>query len=288
MKEFLKKILAPVDGSEPSREAEQVTAQIARKTGAAVTVMHVIPYSLIYAKLRSGYEVPRDIRNQIIGAIEDNAQKIIDDALAFFTKEGITVDANRQNYADVAYSILKTSKRGYDLIVMGGRGENEKDPYAIGSVTKKVMGHSDVSTLIIKKVSSFSKMLVCLDDSQYSINALKFALQLGDRMGSKITLINVQESKIHELSPETAEELGQQIISHALGRIMRSELKVEKRVAFGIPPEKIVGMAEKEDQDLIVMSSVGLGAIREFLLGSVCEDVVQKARCSVLVVPPGR
>ncbi len=288
MKEFLEKILAPVDGSEPSREAEQVTAQIARKTGAAVTVMHVIPYSLIYAKLRSGYEVPRDIRNQIIGAIEDNAQKIIDDALAFFTKEGITVDANRQNYADVAYSILKTSKRGYDLIVMGGRGENEKDPYAIGSVTKKVMGHSDVSTLIIKKVSSFSKMLVCLDDSQYSINALKFALQLGDRMGSKITLINVQESKIHELSPETAEELGQQIISHALGRIMRSELKVEKRVAFGIPPEKIVGMAEKEDQDLIVMSSVGLGAIREFLLGSVCEDVVQKARCSVLVVPPGR
>jgi nucleotide-binding universal stress UspA family protein len=288
MKEFLKKILAPVDGSGPSREAEQVTAQIARKTGAAVTVMHVIPYSLLYAKLRSGYEIPRDIRNQIIGAIEENAQKIIDEALAFFTEEGITVDANRENYTDVAYSILKTSKRGYDLIVMGGRGENEKDPYAIGSVTKKVVGHSEVPTLIIKKASSFSNMLVCLDDSQYSINALKFAVQLGERMNSKITLINVQEPRIRELSPETAEELGRQILSHALGGIIRSELKVEKRVAFGIPPEKIVETAEKDGQDLVVMSSVGLGAIREFLLGSVCEDVVEKAKCSVLVVPPGR
>jgi nucleotide-binding universal stress UspA family protein len=107
-------------------------------------------------------------------------------------------------------------------------------------------------------------------------------------MNSKITLINVQEPKIHELSPETAKELGQQILSHALSPIMRKELNVEKRVAFGIPPEKIVETAEKEGQDLIVMSSVGLGAIKEFLLGSVCEGVVQKAKCSVLVVPPRR
>jgi nucleotide-binding universal stress UspA family protein len=139
-----------------------------------------------------------------------------------------------------------------------------------------------------KESVSFSNMLVCLDDSQHSINSLKFPVQLGDRMDSKITLINVQEPKIHEPSPETAEELDQQILSHALGRIMRSELKVEKRAAFSSPPEKIVETAEKEDQDLIVMSSVGLGEIREFLLGSVCEDVVQKAKCSVLVVPPGR
>jgi len=288
MKSFLSKILAPVDGSQSSRQAMEVTAQIAKRTGASVTVIHVIPYSILYARIRYGYQIPSDIRNQLMGSIEDNAKKAIDDAYAFLTKDGITVSTSMPKFSDVAHSILGTSSHGYGLIVMGGRGENEKDPYGVGSVTKKVVRHSNTPTLVVKKVSPLSKMLVCMDGSKHSVNALNFAVKLGKVMGSNITLINVQERPLHELSPETAEELGQHILSHALNKIVRKDLKIDKRVAFGVPPDAIIDVAEKEGQDLVVVSTRGQGTISKFLLGGVTEDVVEKARCSVLVVPEKR
>lgn len=62
-------------------------------------------------------------------------------------------------------------------------------------------------------------------------------------------------------------------------------MKIEKKVDFGVPQEMIVEVAEKEGQDLIVLSSIGLGTLRRFLLGNVGDDVINKAKCSVLVVP---
>jgi nucleotide-binding universal stress UspA family protein len=246
----------------------------------------VIPHTILYGRLRSGYQIPTDIRNQIIGGIEDNARKAIDDAYAFLTKNGVVTNTTMPKFSDVADSILRTAKRGYDLIIMGGRGEEVKDPYGVGSVTKKVIRHSKKPTLIIKKSSSLSKMLVCLDGSRHSINALNFAVKIGELMDSNITLINVQDRHLRELSPESAEKLGQFILSRAVDKIMKTNLKIDKKVAFGVPPDTIIEVAEREAQDLVVLSSIGHNTISQLLLGSVADDVISKAKCSVLVVPP--
>jgi nucleotide-binding universal stress UspA family protein len=283
---FLRKILVPVDGSESSLRAEETAAIIAKKMLATVTVMHVLPYSLIYAKFRSGYQIPIAIRDEIVGRIEERADEVLKDAEDFFRKEGIKVKGNRVEFSDVAYSILKVSKDRYDMIVMGGRGENEKDPYALGSVTKKVARSSASPILIVKKASHLLNMLVCIDGSEHSVNALDYAIKLGEKMDSRITLMNVQDPQLREVSPKTAEELADQILSRAIHAIKRTGLKIEKKVDFGVPQEMIVEAAEKGGHDLIVLSSIGLGTLRRFLLGSVSDDVINKARCSVLVVPP--
>ncbi len=46
----------------------------------------------------------------------------------------------------------------------------------------------------------------------------------------------------------------------------------------------ILDFAVKNDNDVIVIGSRGLGGIREFVLGSVSHNVVQHARIPVLVV----
>jgi nucleotide-binding universal stress UspA family protein len=46
----------------------------------------------------------------------------------------------------------------------------------------------------------------------------------------------------------------------------------------------IVAEAEDEDFDLIVMGSRGLGGIKEYILGSVSNQVVHEAKSPVLVV----
>jgi len=160
---------------------------------------------------------------------------------------------------------------------MGARGKNEKNPYALGSVTKKVIRQVTCPTLFVKKTFSLSNLLVCIDGSEYSIKALDYVVKFAEKIGSKITLLNIQDRRLLNLSSKVAEELGKQILLRALSAIKRKELKVDKRVEFGVTPDAIIEAAEKGNHDLIVLGSRGLGAVKRFLLGSVSDDVSHKA-----------
>lgn len=128
-------------------------------------------------------------------------------------------------------------------------------------------------------------MLVGVDGSEHSFKVLNYAIKLSEKMGSKLALLNVQDHRLYHVSPKTAEEAGQRILSKALKAVGKEELKVDKRLTFGVPSDKIVEIAEKGTHDLIVLGSRGLGAVKRFLLGSVSDDVSLKAKCSVLLVP---
>lgn len=277
-KNFLGRILVPIDGSASSLMAEETTAIIAKKTGAAVTVFHV------KQELRLGYQLPRSVQDELLGSIEQYAERIVNSARALFSEEKVKIDTETLS-GDSAESILEFSKEGYDLIVMGAHGENEKGPYALGSVTKKVIRHTICPTLIVKKVSALSNLLVCIDGSGNAIKALDYSAKLAEKMGSNITLLNVQERRLYDSSPKTAEELGEKILSKALNAVRKRKLKVGKKLEFGVPSDVIAEVAEKGKYDLIVLGSRGLGTVSRFLLGSVSDDVSHKAKCSLLLVP---
>ena len=277
-KEFVRKILVPVDGSVSSLMAEETASLIAKKTRATVTVLQVMQ------ELRLGSPLPRNVEEELSGRIEQEAEKITNEARALFTEEGVTVDAKMTKRDNPADSILELSN-DYDLIVMGVHGESEKGPHTLGSVAKNVVRNVTRPTLIVKKVSDLSNMLVGIDGSEHSIKAFEYAVKLAGRMGSRITLLNVQELRIHTVSPETAKEIGNQTLSKALNAVEKGSLEVSKRLEFGVPSDVIAEFAEKEKHDLIVLGSRGLGAVRRFLLGSISDDVSLKAKCSVLIVP---
>jgi nucleotide-binding universal stress UspA family protein len=276
--EFLGKILIPVDGSDLSLMAEETGAIIAKKTNATVTVL--------YAKkaLELGYRLPSSIQDEVLSSMEQEAMQTVNDARALFREEKVKVDTKIMESGDPTDNILNVSKN-YDIIIMGAHGENEKDPYALGSVTRKVLRHTDRPTLIVKTGSALSNLLVCIDGSDYSIKALDYAIKFAEKMKSKITMLNVQEQKLHKASPKAVEELGQQILSKALGTVEKTKVKVDKKLEIGIPSNRIAEAAEKGNHDLIVLGSRGLGTVDRFLLGSVSDEVSHKAKCSVLIVP---
>ena len=292
-KEFLRKVLVPVDGSDSSLLAEETAVIVAKKTGATVTVLHVIRkleehYRLLYATQGLEHDIPDSIIKEILDLTEQEANKIVNDARTLFNKEGVTIDTKILRGIDPADSIIEFSKKDYDLIVMGARGKNEKDPYALGSVTKKAIRHTTCPTLFVKKVCSLSNLLVCIDGSEHSTKALDYAVKLAEKIGSKITLLNVQERRLHDLSPYArivSEKLGERILSKALSAIGKKGLKADRRVESGVTSDRIVEVAERGNHDLIVLGSRGLGTGKRFLLGSVSDDVSHKAKCSVLIFP---
>jgi len=275
----LKRILVPVDGSASSLMAEETGAKIAKKTGAVVTVLHVMQETTL------DYTVPRSIQDELLGHIEQRSQDIINNARALFKEEKVEVDAETFS-GNPANDILDFSKSGFDLIVMGACGEHEKDTCILGSVTKNVIRHTTCPTLVAKQVSSLSNMLVCTDGSEHALKALDFAAKLAEKMDSKIVLLHVQEEKLHKVSPKTAEDLGQKILAKTVRILGKRKSKIDRQLEFGVPANVIVDVAEKGNHDLIVLGRRGLGTIDRFLLGSVSDDVSHKAKCSVLIIPP--
>jgi nucleotide-binding universal stress UspA family protein len=280
-RQFLKKILVPVDGSSPSLMAQRTAANIAKKTGASVTAFHMLQ------ELNLGYTLPTTLRDELIDSVEQHANQIETNALALFKREKVEADVSRLKGADAADAILKLSEKNYDLIVMGASGEDILDPNLLGSVTKKVMRHTKLPTLITKNTRLLSKILVCTDGSKNAVLALNYAAELSKQAGSKLTLLSVVEKKIRDLSPETAKKAGEQIIQNTVKAAGKKERKLDELVKFGPAANTITEVAKEGNYDLIVMGSRGSGAVSRFLIGSVSDNVCHKAECSVLIVPTG-
>jgi len=280
-KQFLKKILVPVDGSSPSLMAQRTAANIAKKTGASVTAFHMLQ------ELNIGYTLPSTLRDELIDSVEQHANQIETNALALFKREKVDADVSRLKGADAADAILKLSQKNYDLIVMGASGEDISDPNLLGSVTKKVMRHTKLPTVITKNASPLSKILVCTDGSKNSAVALNYAVELSKQAGSKLTLLSVVEQRIRDLSPETAKKAGEKIIQNTVKTARIKELKLDELVKFGPAANTITEVAKEGNYDLIVMGSRGLGTVSRFLIGSVSDNVCHKAECSVLIIPTG-
>jgi nucleotide-binding universal stress UspA family protein len=74
------------------------------------------------------------------------------------------------------------------------------------------------------------------------------------------------------------------IASDACAVLQGVSERCEPLVTRGNPADRILDAARERDADLIVLGAKGVSGIRQFLLGSVAENVVRHAPCSVLVV----
>ena len=136
------------------------------------------------------------------------------------------------------------------------------------------------------------KILVAIEQSQYSTKALERAVELAKQEGAALTALVVAETVkgIEEVYPDTlleekllaqAKGTAENAKSFAKGQGVTLQTLVQ---ASSSPEEAILDQAAKLGVDLIVVGSRGKKGIARFLLGSVASTVVTHAPCSVLVV----
>jgi nucleotide-binding universal stress UspA family protein len=149
----------------------------------------------------------------------------------------------------------------------------------------------------------FSKILVGIDGSEYSRNAVNYALDLAVKYGSELFLLAIVPSKVHHgdssgvfgmVTPsyfdEYKKEAGkwfEEIINHINKETTIDAGNRVKSEVISTPfstPASILNYAEERDVDLIVIGTRGNSGLKKMLLGSVASDVVTYSYCPVLVV----
>jgi len=141
----------------------------------------------------------------------------------------------------------------------------------------------------------YSNILVAFDGSKASNKALDHAISmLQVTPDAKISIIHVfgfprvyfGESYAPISTSVTKEyyDLAEQTVETAKQRLKDAGVTGTVELIQGAPAEVILDYSKKNNFDVIIIGSRGLGGIREFVLGSVSHNVVQHARIPVLVV----
>lgn len=142
----------------------------------------------------------------------------------------------------------------------------------------------------------FSRILVGLDGSDYSLRALDFAIDLAKKYQSELVLVHVVMRQIYAINPPEAgilagtaivrelETEGKTILAQGEEKVKAQGLPVEARLRQGVPAEELLRAAADEKADLMVLGSRGLSQVRAFLLGSVSDKVSHHAKCPTLIV----
>jgi universal stress protein A len=142
------------------------------------------------------------------------------------------------------------------------------------------------------------RILVPIDFSEHSKNALKYAIPFAQKFKASIDLLYVVEPTIYPADfsfgqigfPNVEEELrtrGTQELDTLIAKEIAGVVPAKRVVSIGKPFYEINLYAEEQKIDLIIIATHGHSGMEQILFGSTAEKVVRKAPCPVLIVRMG-
>jgi nucleotide-binding universal stress UspA family protein len=153
--------------------------------------------------------------------------------------------------------------------------------------TEALLENAESTAIKIKKI------LVPIDFSPASLEALSVARRIAARMGAVITLLHVVEPiggapDFTEL-PTASTNADTFDAEKKLRRLANSlaNTKIAKpkcSIATGVAAHEIIEAAKAGDMDLIIIATNGITAWKYFCIGSTAERVARAASCPVLLV----
>jgi nucleotide-binding universal stress UspA family protein len=304
---MIRSILVPLDGSEFAEWALPAAVSIARRTGAKLELVSVT------------IQVPASVSAHIPGygpAWESGARERALDYLKSISDRTtisgeITAHVSIRSGDIVDSLVQEAGEIPADLIVMSTHGRGPLQRMWLGSVADGVVRHSPVPVLLIPPREGttpdltserlFGRVLVPLDGSGYSEEVLPWAVALGELGGAGYTLLEIIQPPmvlgppygtfppphIDDTQLRSLRLASRDYLEGVAERLRTREFRVETTVRDDpSTAQGILDQAEKNDIDLIAMSTHGRGGLGRVLLGSVADKVVRGATFPVLLLRP--
>lgn len=304
----LRNILVPIDFSETSTRSIETAQRLAQRFSAVIHLVHVHEYYYPVGFIAPGAPVPMSM----ITCRQKDADRIRKQLGELARKHGIPItNCHIRNDTPVFNGVCKVARQiGADLIVMQTHGRTGIQRFFEGSHAERIVQHSPCPVFVarkrrrkasripsgVKPTESIDSILVPVDFSQCSLEALEYAIQFAERVAAHLIVFHTA----HFDYAYTADGYAMVDLSVLIGRTRKNAelqmqefvrlakfrgVKFETVVTLAPPGPDICGLAEQRDVDLIITATHGRTGLKHLLMGSVAERVVRHAHQPVLVVP---
>jgi nucleotide-binding universal stress UspA family protein len=149
---LFKRVLVAIDGSKSALRATEVAAKLAKRNGAELFVVCVIPRpTYAFSPAHGGGAPPINLGQYYMYAHQE-AEKWLSDAVSLAKDQGIKARGRvLKNASSVVQAIADyAADQGVDLIAVGRRGVSGFKRLLIGSVSSGVVSHARSSVLVVK------------------------------------------------------------------------------------------------------------------------------------------
>jgi nucleotide-binding universal stress UspA family protein len=149
---MVKKILVPVDGSDTAGKALKYAADLAKQTGAIVTLLSVIDSSTYVTRSIPAVAAPAHVIETIEDYLRQAAAVYIDAAKKLCRGKKVMAKSVIRSGHPVEEILKEAKSSGVDLIVMGSHGRSALGATLLGSVTFGVI-HRDTTfpVLVVRR-----------------------------------------------------------------------------------------------------------------------------------------
>jgi nucleotide-binding universal stress UspA family protein len=145
-------ILVPTDGSKLAGKAVAEAVKLASALGSRLTFLTVlVPLNTLgdYEHAFSG--APEKVRHAAIEFLEADSKTALNAALSIAKSAGLAADTAWVEGHYPHEAIIEAAKsNGADLIVMASHGRSGSKAVLLGSVTQKVLSHTQLPVLVVR------------------------------------------------------------------------------------------------------------------------------------------
>ncbi len=294
-------IVVPLDGSAFSKRALPLALALARRSDAAVHLLHVQepllhPGGAQMYDTRLRNELQNEVQLDLTGIAKTQGRETSLRISAEFL-EGAVVSTLQKYLADGRH----------DLVVMMTHGRGGLSRAWLGSVADGLVRHTPVPLLLVRPGAEWPSelaepllrhVLVPIDGSAMSEEVLEKALSLATPGVTAYTLLTVvmplsllgyPYPHSEALTDRANVDAAQAYLDSKAKPLRESGARVETRVVMHERPAQVIlDTADEEHVDSIAMSTHGRGAAGRLVHGSVADKVVRGATVTVLVYRPAK
>lgn len=201
--------------------------------------------------------------------------------------------------SQVLQTVAQTT--GADLLVVGTHGRTGLDHVLVGSTAERVVRVSPCPVLAVKAdkegagaaaPAAIKRIVVPIDLSHCSLDALEYAVQFAKPLGAAITILHAMEPVAYGLdfSLSHAKEWKEQRdylekrLSVLSACVTAHGIQADHVLRPGLPADSIVSYVAQQGFDLMIMGTHGRRGISHVLLGSIAGAMLRHAPCPVLTV----
>lgn len=184
----IKHILFPTDFSNCSKHALSHAVTLAQKTGAAITLLHVIepPYDFVSRV--------QDDLGQLKEIVQEQLEKLVQELKSKNTRATLKIDKKVRTGMTVSEILEMAEAKNMDLIVLGSRGDTPTRKVLFGSVSTDVMLRSHIPVLAVPENAQnidFKNILFATDFRAGDVEALQQLAGFAKPFGSAIHILHV-------------------------------------------------------------------------------------------------